>query len=186
MFDFLYEPWPWYIAGPLIGLIVPVLLIAGNRMFGISSSFRHFCAACLPSNISFFQYDWKEEGGWNLSFVAGVILGGFIAGFVFENPDPVAISGATVTALSEIGISSFDGLVPGDIFNWNNLLTPSGLIVMVAGGFLVGFGTRYANGCTSGHGISGMANLQLASLIAVIGFFIGGLITTYLLLPLIL
>ncbi|MEX0769890.1 MAG: YeeE/YedE thiosulfate transporter family protein [Balneolaceae bacterium] len=186
MFDILYEPWPWYIAGPLIGLIVPVLLITGNKMFGISSSFRHLCAACLPTKISFFRYDWKEEGGWNLTFVTGVVLGGFLAGYWFENPEPVAISGATVAALAEIGITSFDGLVPADLFNWQTLLTPSGLIVMVVGGFLVGFGTRYASGCTSGHGITGLANLQVASLIAVIGFFIGGLITTYVLLPLIL
>lgn len=186
MLDFLYQPWPWYISGPLIGLIVPLLLLAGNKAFGISSNFRHICAACLPSGSPFFHYDWKKSGGWNLRFAAGIIAGGFLAGYIFKNPDPVQLAPDTIAALTDLGIQSFEGLVPADLFNWSSLMTAKGFIVMAIGGFLVGFGTRYAGGCTSGHAITGIADLQAASLIAVIGFFIGGLITTWLLLPLIL
>lgn len=186
MTDFLTQPWPWYVAGPLIGLIVPLLLLIGNKIFGVSSSLRHFCAACIPSDISYFNYDWRKTGGWNLLFIAGAFLGGFLGGYVFENPEPVQISSATAAALQQVGVSDFSGLVPQDIFNWENLLTIQGIVFMIAGGFLVGFGARYAGGCTSGHAISGVANLQPGSLIAVAGFFIGGLFTTYFLLPLLL
>lgn len=186
MTELLTEPWPWYIGGPLIGLVVPLLLYVGNKSFGVSSSFKHLCAACLPGNVSFFKYDWKQVGGWNLKFIAGTVIGAFLAGYVFQNPEPVQISSKTVAALQRLGVENFNGLVPADLFNWHNLFTAEGIILMIAGGFLVGFGTRYAGGCTSGHAITGMANLQPASLIAVIGFFIGGLISTYFLLPLIL
>jgi uncharacterized membrane protein YedE/YeeE len=184
MFEFLTNPWPWYIAGPLIGLIIPFMLISSNKILGVSSNFRHICAACMPANIPFFKYDWKDEGGWNLVFLAGIILGGIIAGGVFANPDPIAISDATISDLSKLGIRDFEGLIPTDLFNWQMILTPAGFTVMVIGGFLVGFGTRYAGGCTSGHAISGLSNLQLGSLIATIGFFVGGLIATHLLYPL--
>lgn len=186
MIELLKQPWPWYVAGPLIGLVVPMLLLMGNKMFGVSSTLRHYCAACIPGNISFFNYDWKEEGGWNIMFVAGTVLGGFLAGFLLNNPEPIVLSGDTVTALREIGVENFSGLVPSDIFNWSNLASPQGIIMMVLGGFLVGFGSRYAGGCTSGHAISGLADFQLASLLAVIGFFIGGLVITWFILPVIL
>ena len=77
-------------------------------------------------------------------------------------------------------------LEPGSLFNWNYLFTWKGLFLFVGGGFFIGFGTRYAGGCTSGHAITGLSNLQLPSLIAVIGFFIGGLFTTWLLFPIII
>ncbi len=186
MFDWLTQPWPWYVAGPLIGLIIPLLLYMGNKQFGISSSLRHTCAACMPGNISFFQYDWKSEGMWNLVFVLGVFIGGFLGGYVFQNPEPIALSAATVADLQNLGITDFSGLVPPEVFSWSNLGSFQGLIIMVLGGFLVGFGARYAGGCTSGHAISGISNLQMASVTAVIGFFIGGLIVTHLILPLIL
>jgi uncharacterized membrane protein YedE/YeeE len=186
MVELLTEPWPWYIGGPLIGLVVPLLLYVGNKSFGVSSSFRHICAACLPVGISYFEYDWKKVGGWNLLFIAGTVIGAFLAGYIFDNPEPVQISGDTVTALQSLGVENFNGLVPVDLFNWQNLLTAQGVVLMIVGGFLIGFGTRYAGGCTSGHAITGLANLQPASLIAVIGFFIGGLISTYFLLPLII
>ncbi|MBK9284400.1 MAG: YeeE/YedE family protein [Sphingobacteriaceae bacterium] len=178
----LFEPWPWYIAGPLIGLMIPLLLILGNKSFGISSSFRHICAACIPGNISFFKYNWKSEI-WNLVFVGGVIIGSFIAGFIFSNPNPVDINPDTKTNLLNLGIQNFEGLLPKDLFSFNALFTVKGFLFIVVGGFLVGFGTRYANGCTSGHTIMGISNLQLPSLIATICFFIGGLITTWIFLP---
>lgn len=186
MMDILYEPWPWYIAGPVIGLTVPLLLLLSGKMFGLSSNFRHACAACNIGNVEFFKYDWKKTGGWNLVVLAGIILGGFLAGYVFANPEPVQLAESTVTDLRALGIQDFAGLVPADLFSWEVLGTPAGLTVLVIGGFLVGFGSRYAGGCTSGHAISGLANLQKASLIAVIGFFIGGMIMTWLIYPIIL
>lgn len=183
MIDLLYQPWPWYFAGPVIGLTVPFLLIAGGKMFGVSSNLRHICAACLPGNIEFFNYDWKKAGNWNLTFVLGSIIGGFLGGHLFVNPEPIQLASTTISELRDLGIRDFNGFVPDDLFNWRILGSGKGLAVLVLGGFLVGFGTRYAGGCTSGHAISGLSDLQVASLIAVIGFFIGGLIMTYLLLP---
>jgi uncharacterized membrane protein YedE/YeeE len=182
MKELLTQPWPWYVAGPLIGVTVPALLILGNKAFGISSSLRHICAAVLPSNISFFHYDWKKEK-WNLFFAAGIIMGGFIAGFVFGNPHPVAINAKTVDTLQALGIKDFTGLMPRDLFNWHTLLTAKGLSFMVAGGFMVGFGTRYAGGCTSGHSIMGLSNLQWPSLVATICFMAGGFVSAWLIVP---
>ncbi|RMF65474.1 MAG: YeeE/YedE family protein [Bacteroidetes bacterium] len=186
MLETLSQPWPWYVAGPLIGLVVPALLLLGGKQFGISANLRHLCAATLPGKLDFFRYDWKRSGLWNLTFAAGIVLGGFLAHTLLSNPDPIAISEATRADLAALGIRDFSGLVPSQIFSWSGLLTVPGFMMIVVGGFLVGFGARYAGGCTSGHAISGLADLQLPSLIAVIGFFIGGLIVTHLLLPLIL
>lgn len=185
--ELLREPWPWYIAGPVIGLMVPLLLYIGNRSFGVSSSFRHICAATLPSasRIEYFRYDWRRSS-WNLWFVAGMAAGGFLGGWVLANPEPVQLAESTLEALGTLGISGFGELVPTDLFAWSSLLTPEGVIVMVLGGFLVGFGARYADGCTSGHAITGLASFQRGSLLAVLGFFAGGLFTTYVLFPLIL
>lgn len=183
MFDMLARPWPWYVAGPLIGLFVPALLLLGNRQFGISSNLRHLCAALAPARIEFFRYDWKITGLWNLAFLAGILVGGYIAARLLGVPD-VAVSPETKAVLGRLGIRDFAGLVPADVFNWSSLLTLRGLTLIVGGGFLVGFGTAYAGGCTSGHGISGLAVFDRASLLAVAGFFAGGLLGTYVLLPL--
>ena len=185
MIDFLKQPWPWYVAGPLIGLTVPILLIIGNKTFGISSSLRHICASCLPANISFFKYDWKKEA-WNLFFVLGIFLGGFIAVNLLANEQPVAINPNLAKELASYGITNFNNLVPQDIFNWSTVFTLKGFLLMVVGGFLVGFGTRYAGGCTSGHAIMGLSNLQWPSLVATICFMVGGFIMANLILPLIL
>jgi uncharacterized protein len=185
MFDFLKQPWPWYIGGPLIGLMVPLLLLAGNKAFGISSSLRHICAACFPANIPYFRYNWKNEI-WNLLFVAGIVLGAFITVQFFNNPEPVNINAKLVADLQQYGVTDYHGLVPVELFNWQSLLTAKGLILIVAGGFLVGFGTRYAGGCTSGHAIMGLSTMQLPSLIATISFMVGGFIVANLVLPYIL
>jgi hypothetical protein len=185
MNDLLSRPWPWYIAGPLIGLMVPLLLKIGNRAFGISSTLRHICAACVPGRIDFFRYDWKKES-WSLMLAAGIVLGGVLGGVVFRNPDPVKISAATEAGLLAVGIANTGGLHPGELFNFHALGTAKGLILIVLGGFLVGFGTRYAGGCTSGHSITGMANLQWPSLVATCSFFAGGLLMTWVILPRIL
>jgi len=178
-------PWPWYVAGPVIGLFVPALLIVGNALFGVSSSLRHMCAAVLPRNIEYLRYDWKRNGLWNLVFVLGILFGGFLTAHL-SGPHNVAISHATRLDLAKLGIHDFSGLAPREIFQWSALLTLRGFALIVVGGFLVGLGTAYAGGCTSGHAISGLADLQPASLIAVVGFFAGGLIATYFILPLLL
>jgi uncharacterized membrane protein YedE/YeeE len=183
--DFLYEPWPWYIAGPIIGLSVPLLLLVGNKMLGISSSLRHTCAAVAPFNISFLKYNWKSEL-WNMVFVLGILIGGFLAGSVFVKPDyAVAISDATVQDIAKLGVTEVKGLLPDQIFNLEFLFSVKGLLVLVFGGFMIGFGSRYAGGCTSGHAIMGISSLQWPSLVTVIFFFIGGLLMTHFILPLI-
>lgn len=185
MIDLLKQPWPWYVAGPLIGLMIPALLILGNKPFGISSSLKHICAACIPGKIPFFKYDWKKES-WNLVLALGIIVGGFIGGVLIGNSDPVNISSSTVEVLAALNVSHENGLHPMSIFNFGSLFTLKSFILIVVGGFLVGFGTRYANGCTSGHTIMGISNLQMSSVIASACFFIGGLLMTWIILPQIL
>lgn len=181
----LQQPWPWYVAGPLIGLTVPLLLLLGNKSFGISSSLRHVCAACFPSRIPFFQYEWKKEI-WNLFFVAGVLGGGVVAAVFLGSNEPVAVSDSLREELAVYGVTDYSSLVPVQLFNFENLFSLQGFLLIVVGGFLVGFGTRYAGGCTSGHSIMGLATLQLPSLIATMCFMIGGFIVANLVLPLIL
>ncbi len=185
MLELVKQPWPWYVSGPLIGLTVPLLLILGNKTFGISSSLRHVCAICMPSNISFFKYDWKKEV-WNLFFVGGVFFGGVIATLLLTSAAPIEVNPKLAAELATYGVTNYDGLVPRDLFNWPALLSIRGFILMVVGGFLVGFGTRYAGGCTSGHAIMGLSNLQWPSLIATCCFMIGGFIVANLVLPFIL
>ena len=181
----LTQPWPWWAAGIVIGLTVPALLFLGNKHFGISSSLRHVCAACVPANIKFFQYDWKKEV-WNWFFAGGIIAGAAIATFLLPNPDPIQIHPDLARDLAEKGITRIDGLIPADLFNWSSLLTLKGFIVIVLGGFLVGFGARYAGGCTSGHAIMGLSDLQWPSLVATVFFMVGGFIMANLILPFIL
>jgi uncharacterized membrane protein YedE/YeeE len=183
--DLFYKPWPWYVAGPVIGLTVPLLLWMGNKRLGISSTLRHVCAACVPANIPLFSYDWKKEM-WSLFFAGGLLLGGIIGGWIFANPAPVAISSKTVEYLSSFGITQQNGLMPEEIFNWQTLFSVKGFLLMIVGGFLVGFGTRYAQGCTSGHGILGLSALQWPSLVATLSFFIGGILFAHFVLPYIL
>lgn len=185
MIEKISQPWPWYVAGAIIGLIVPALLILGNKHFGISSNLRHICAACIPSNIPFFKYDWKKEI-WNFFFVGGIMIGAIIAALFFSNPNEIVVAEALKTDLQAHGIDSFTGMVPTDLFSFESLFTLRGFVMMVLGGFLVGFGTRYAGGCTSGHAIMGLSNLQWPSLVATIMFMIGGFAMTQLILPFIL
>lgn len=183
MLDFIRQPWPWYVAGALIGLTVPTLLLLGNKAFGISSSLRHICAACLPANINFFQYDWKKEA-WNLWFVGGVLLGGYLGGTLLSDPNAIVINANTIRDLQALGVRNFtSGLMPTDLFSWAHLFTTKGLIFVVIGGFMVGFGTRYAGGCTSGHAIMGLSNLQWPSLVATASFMVGGFLMTHALFP---
>ncbi|MGC4023273.1 MAG: YeeE/YedE thiosulfate transporter family protein [Cyclobacteriaceae bacterium] len=183
--DLLYKPWPWYVAGPVIGIVVPLLLWMGNKRLGISSTLRHICAACAPSNIPLFKYDWRKEK-WSLLFAAGLLFGGFLGGIVFANPKTVAISKTTSDYFASVGVTDQTGLMPTQLYNWENLITVKGFLLMVVGGFLVGFGTRYAQGCTSGHGILGLSALQWPSLLATASFFLGGILFSHFVLPFIL
>lgn len=180
----LTQPWPWYVAGPLIGLMVPVVYLYAGRKWGVSATFRDVCAATFPAGIDYFKYSWRAEGGWRLAMAFGLLIGGFL-GSLTGSTD-VALSEATRNDLASLGLRDFRGLVPAELFSWKSLATVPGAILILGGGFFVGFGTRYADGCTSGHAISGLSALRLTSLVAVVGFFIGGLISTHLLLPLIL
>lgn len=184
MIEFISQPWPWYISGLAIAVVMFLLVFFGKN-FGFSSNFRHFCAACGGGRFSkFFDYDWRNFS-WSFLFLAGTVIGGWIAGNFLTSTEGVQISEATISDLGELGLAPPTGLQPNEVFGLNNMATMPVFILIVVGGFMVGFGTRWANGCTSGHAISGLSNLQLPSLIAVVGFFIGGLFTTHFLLPLI-
>ena len=184
MSEFITNPWPWYVSGVLIGATIPILLFFANKMLGISTSMQHICAAILPSKAKYFNYDWKK-GTWSLVFALGLVLGGVFTSFFMENPHPVQISENTKADLSELGITNFDGLLPIEIFSEDQIFTLNGLIFMILGGFLVGFGARYAGGCTSGHGIMGLSQGSISSLVAVVSFFVGGAVVTNFIYPLI-
>ena len=186
MLDLLSRPWPWYVAGPVIGALVPALLLLGGKRFGVSSSFTDVCAAVAPGRLALFRYDWRENA-WRLAFVIGIIIGGAVAATALAPPDPfVGMSAATVRDLRALGLKDLTGLVPRELISWRGLTTPPGFVMVVLGGFLVGFGARYAGGCTSGHGITGLASLRWTSLVAVLAFFAGGLVSTHLVLPMLL
>ena len=185
MLESLSHPWPWYVAGPLIGLAVPALLLLGNKSFGVSSNLRHICAACLPAKIPFFQYNWKKEA-WNLFFVAGMFLGALISALFIQDPDAIEVVPALKSELAGYGISNYDSVIPTKLINWRQLLSFKGFIILVLGGFLIGFGTRYAGGCTSGHTIMGLSSLNWPSLVASCAFMAGGILMAVYILPLIL
>jgi uncharacterized protein len=182
MLDYIRQPWHWLIAGSFIGLLVPLLLLMGNKKFGISSTYRQICAICLPANIPFFKYNWKQDV-WNLFFIAGIVVGAFLASTFIDNPQPIIVAAATKARLANYGITDFDMQMPIQIFNWYNILTLQGFVFFILGGFLVGFGTRYAGGCTSGHSIMGLSNVQLPSLVATLAFMVGGFFSANILLP---
>lgn len=182
MLEIIRQPWPWYVAGALVGLTVPALLLLGNKHFGISSSLRHICAACFPANIPFFNYNWRREM-WNLFFVAGVLLGALIAVQYLSDPEPIRISSKTIADLQALNVQVDGNLMPASIFSFENLFTLKGLVFFVFGGFLVGFGTRYAGGCTSGHSIMGLSGLQWPSLVATCCFMAGGFAMVHIFFP---
>ena len=185
MMEILRQPWPWYVGGVIVGLTVPALLILGNKHFGISANLRHACAACFPSNIKFFKYDWKKEI-WNFFFVGGILIGAVIATVFLSNPNPIQVDPALVSELKDYGVTTYDKMLPPEIFSFDSLFTLRGLVLLVGGGFLVGFGARYAGGCTSGHAIMGLSDLQKPSLIATVSFMVGGFIMANLILPFIM
>ena len=183
--NLILEPWPWYVAGPLIACIMFLLIFMGKQ-FGMSSNLRTICSMCgADVKASFFDFDWRAQK-WNLIVIVGAAIGGFIA-MNFLTADPaVAINPDTVNTLQELGFESAgEAYLPDELYSIQALTDWKALSILIIGGFLIGFGARWAGGCTSGHAISGLSNLQLSSLIAVIGFFIGGLVMVHLLFPLI-
>lgn len=183
--DFILEPWPWYVSGPLIALVMLLLLFMG-RKFGMSSNLETMCAISgAGKKVDYFNFDWRANR-WNLVVMIGAGVGGFIGAHLLSNNEAVAISTATIENLQELGFASAGrAYLPEQLFSLNALTDPKSVLLLLLGGLLIGFGARYAAGCTSGHAISGLSNLQLPSLIAVIGFFIGGLVMVHLLFPLI-
>lgn len=181
--EVISKPWPWYVAGLIIAVVMSSLLYLGNN-FGISSNLRTVCAIIGGGKkCEFFDFNWKNQT-WNLIFAIGMVGGGIIANIWLTPDTAVHLSEQTIAELKGYGFSNpGESIVPTEIFNWDFLFSVNGVIVLIIGGFLIGFGTRYAGGCTSGHAISGLSDLQLPSLIAVVGFFIGGLIMTYFILP---
>lgn len=181
--ELISQPWPWYVAGPMITLVMLFMMFFG-KSFGVSSTLKTICTIGGAGRFSdFFRFDWKTVT-WNLFFVGGSVIGGFIAAEYLSPDQAIDLSEQTMASLEAAGIpNAGEEYLPTSIFNWNNLMTSQGIIFMIVGGLMVGFGTRYADGCTSGHAISGLSNLQWPSLVAVVGFFIGGLIVTHLILP---
>lgn len=183
--DIILQPWPWYVGGPLIAFVMFLLFYYGKK-FGISSNLETICAMGGAGKIhEFFDFDWKKSG-WNLVFILGTIIGGFIAYNYLSVTEAVDLNPQTVQDLAAIGFQDAGSqYLPDELFSIDSMLTLKGGAILLGAGFLVGFGARYAGGCTSGHAITGLSNLELPSLIAVIGFFLGGLIMTWLILPLI-
>ena len=183
MIELISQPWPWYVAGPLIALVMFLLLYFGNN-FGVSANLATVCSMAGAGKMAdFFKFDWTKRL-WNLVFVVGALIGGFIASTYLTLDPGIELAQSTLGALKELGVENPGAeFLPSTIFSWSSLFSIKGLIILVGGGFLVGFGARYAGGCTSGHAISGISDLQIPSMIAVVGFFIGGLIMTYLVLP---
>lgn len=185
MIEIIKAPWPWYTSGFLIALILVMLLFMG-KSFGFSANLRTICTMCGADKVnSFFRFDWKSQF-WNLLFLFGAILGGFISERFLSHPGAVPkIADATIADLAALGFSAPSSAQPAELFDLAAFKSIKTMFILLFGGLLVGFGARYAGGCTSGHAISGLSNLQLPSLIAVAGFFIGGLLMTYFVLPII-
>lgn len=183
--ELIYHTWSWYISGFIIGLVMLALIYFG-KSFGMSSNLRTLCSmAGAGKKVAFFDFDWKAQR-WNLAIVAGAMLGGFVATHFFSDPSNVSINPDTIGMLEMMHIDAPQGkLMPDALFSNQIFQSPKGIFILLIGGLLIGFGSRYAGGCTSGHAISGLSNLQLPSLKAVIGFFIGGLIMVHFILPLI-
>lgn len=182
--EILLHPWPWWFSGIMIAFTMYLLLFFG-KSFGMSSNLRTLCSMGAGRFSEFFRFDWKKEI-WNLVVALGAMIGGFTFSHYIDPNQNIGISDETIKSLDKINIHVTKEkvpLIPESIFNWENLFTLQGFIFIVVGGFLVGFGTRYAGGCTSGHAISGLSNFQLPSLYAVIGFFTGGLIMVHFILP---
>ncbi len=177
--DFILKPWPWYTTGFAIALTFALVTFSG-KAFGVSSNLRTICCFIGAGKIcGFFKFDWKTQL-WNIAFLVGGVVGGFIGAYLLKGNATPNISAETINTLQTMGFSSPEGIVPKEIFDLSHLKS---WIILLSGGFMVGFGARYAGGCTSGHAITGLSHLQFPSLIAVVGFFIGGLTMSWFFFP---
>ncbi len=150
----LLEPWPWWLSGIAIGLTVPLLYFLSGKAFGVSTSLQHIGAMCSPNSKFDYLKTHNWRGGlWNLVFIGGIVVGSLIAVRFLSNT-PIEFLPSTVSGIG-------------------------GAIQLLLGGVLVGFGARYAGGCTSGHAITGISNLNWPSMVATAFFFVGGLIVTW-------
>lgn len=184
MLEFILHPWPWWLSGIIISSIMFLLIYFGHS-FGFSSNLRTICSAVgLGKTNKFFAFNWKTQL-WNLAFLVGAIIGGFIAKNFLTANEAVNISSATISDLNQLGFAAPTSMQPNELFGLDAILSLKGFLILAIGGLMVGFGSRYAGGCTSGHAISGLSDLQVPSLIAVVGFFAGGLGMTYFIFPLI-
>ncbi len=184
MIQFLIQPWSWWFSGIVISAVMFILLYFG-KSFGFSANLRTLCAvAGAGKKVSFFNFNWKTQV-WNLVFLVGAIIGGFIAANFLSDGSPIVVAESTMTDLAQLGFGAPDSVQPDELFGWEAVLSVKGFLILAIGGLLVGFGARYAGGCTSGHAISGISDLQIPSMVAVVGFFIGGLAMTFLLFPMI-
>jgi len=184
MIEFISQPWTWWVSGMVISAIMFTLLFFGQS-FGFSSNLRTICAMSGAGNVNkFFDFNWKAQI-WNLVFLVGAIIGGFIAKEFLSTGEAVQISEATIKDLQALGFAAPNSMQPDELFSWDAIFTIKGFSILAIGGFLVGLGSRYAGGCTSGHAISGISDLQVPSMIAVVGFFAGGLLMTWVIYPLI-
>ena len=182
--EYILNPWPWYISGPLIAIVMALLLYFG-KTFGMSSNLRTMCTIIGADKFSDFFKIRVKDHIWNLTVVIGAIIGGFIAKHYLSNNSTTHLNISTVTELKQMGFKNPGAhLVPNEFFSIEAISSPKVVLLLIIGGLLVGFGTRYAGGCTSGHAIVGLSSFQRPSLIAVIGFFIGGLVMTWFILPL--
>ncbi len=183
--EVLFQTWPWYVSGFLIAAIMLTLNYFG-KVFGMSSNLRTLCTiAGADKCADFFKFDWKTQG-WNLVVLLGAMIGGYVAVHFMSDPSNVSLNPQTVEQLARMGIDAPNGkLLPTALFGNDVFTSPKIIAILLIGGVLIGFGSRYAGGCTSGHAIAGMSNLQKQSLKAVIGFFVGGLVMSYFILPLI-
>lgn len=181
----LMKPWPWYVAGPMIALVMGILILLDKNL-GMSANLRTVCTLCgADKKATFFDFNWKAQK-WNLFVIIGAAFGGFIASHFLSAADGVQVSEQTVQSLNQLGFTSAgDTYMPTELFGDTGFAGIPTILILAIGGMLIGFGARYAGGCTSGHVISGLSNLQLPSLVAVIGFFIGGLFMVHVLFPLI-
>ncbi len=183
--EFISQTWHWSISGFIIGIVMLSLIFFG-KAFGVSSNLRSLCSMTgIGKKFTFFDWDWKSQR-WNLVVVLGAMFGGFVATTFFSNASNVSINPITIQKLEKIGIDAPNSkLLPDVVFGKDIFQSPKSILILIIGGVLIGFGSRYAGGCTSGHAISGLSNFQLPSLKAVIGFFVGGLIVSHFVLPLI-
>lgn len=183
--DLINQTWSWYFSGFMIGTVM-LLLIYFGKTFGMSSNLRSLCTmAGADKYADFFKFDWKSQR-WNLVVAIGAMLGGFVAVHYLSDASNVTINPKTIIQLTQLGFDAPNGkLAPNVMFGNEAFSSPKMIFILIIGGVLIGFGSRYAGGCTSGHAIQGLSNLQIPSLKAVIGFFVGGLIVAHFILPLI-